>query len=169
MSLHQRLLFGAAGALLAASLGAGAAHFWLPHAHPHPSPARSVVADDQSDDEQPLGDEPVTVKTFHPKRDRAFTVTFQQYASVEPYYQADLRARASGVVRFIPKDIGARVRQGELLVEIDVPDLRQEVAQKEAVIMQRRQELQLAKALVKTAEAHLDVARASIEQAHMLV
>jgi multidrug resistance efflux pump len=171
MSLRHRVLFGTFGAVFAASLGAGAAHLWLPHVHPQSSPAqvRSIVPDDPTGDEPPMQDDVVTVKTIHPKRDPSFVVTFQQYANVEPYYQADLRARASGVVKFIPKDIGARVRQGELLVEIDVPDLRQEVAQKEAVIQQRRQELRLAKAQVKTVEAHLDVAQASIEQAQTLV
>src|SRR5207249_3256718 len=82
------------------------------------------------------------------------------------YYQADLRARASGVIKYIPKDVGARVSQGELLVEIDVPDQRQEVAQKDAVVEQRRQELRVAKSQLKTAAANVEVAQAAIEQAH---
>jgi multidrug efflux pump subunit AcrA (membrane-fusion protein) len=167
MSVQQRWFLGATGMVLAAGLGAGAAHLWLPRVPAHPPLVHTIVVDDPSDD--PQGEQAVIVKTIHPKRDRSFTVTVQQFATVEPYYQADLRARASGVVKFIPKDIGAPVQQGELLVEIDVPDLRQEVFQKEAVIQQRRNELRLARAQAKTAEAHLDVARASIEQAQTLV
>ena len=59
--------------------------------------------------------------------------------------------------------------QGELLAEIDVPDLLQEVAQKEAVIEQRRQELVVAKAKIKDALAQLEVARANIDQQKTLV
>src|SRR5262245_4256019 len=117
----------------------------------------------------PDSEEVPTVKTVHPKRDKAFTVSVHQFATVEPYYLAELRARASGVVKYVPKDVGARVTQGELLVEIDVPDLRQEVAQKEAAIEQRRQELRVAKSQIKTAEANVEVAHAAIEQAQTMV
>src|SRR5262249_34113287 len=101
--------------------------------------------------------------------DKAFTVASNQLASVEAYYQANLRARTAGVVKYIPKDVGAAVTQGELLVEVDVPDLWQEVAQKEAVIEQRRQEMLVAKAKVKDALAQLEVARANIDQQKTLV
>src|SRR5262245_29829402 len=66
------------------------------------------------------------VKTIRPKRDPALQVAVEQLARVEPYYRADLRARVAGVVKYVAKDIGAEVRRGELLVEIDVPDLHQE-------------------------------------------
>jgi multidrug resistance efflux pump len=120
----------------------------------------------KDDDEPTEVDEIATVKTVRPKRDKAFTVSVHQYASVEAYNEADLRARASGVIKYIPKDVGARVTQGELLLEIDVPDLRQEVAQKDAVVDQRRQELRVARSQVKTATANVEVAEAMIEQAH---
>jgi multidrug resistance efflux pump len=73
------------------------------------------------------------------------------------------------VIIYLPKDVGARVAQGELLVEIDVPDLRQEVAQKDAVVEQRRQELRVAKAQLKTATAFVELAQAAIEQAQTRV
>src|SRR5262249_34713394 len=106
--------------------------------YPHISPLRSASGAPPAD--TPIPQEPadeeliVPVKTIHPKRDRAFTVTSQQLATVEAYYQADLRARASGVVKYIPKDVGAKVTRGELLIELDVPDMRQEVYLKEAVV-----------------------------------
>src|SRR5438128_5099099 len=114
-------------------------------------------------------DESVVVNTIRPKRDKAFTVASNQLASVEAYYQAHLRARTAGVVKYIPKDVGAPVTQGELLLEVDVPDLLQEVAQKEAVIEQRRQELLVARAKVKDALAQLEVARANIDQQKTVV
>jgi multidrug resistance efflux pump len=106
----------------------------------------------------------VPVKVIRPKRDSNFGIVVQQLAIVEPFYQANLRARASGLVRLVRKDIGDHVRQGELLLEIDEPDLEQEVAQKEAVVEQRLQEVDKAKAAVRMSEAELDVAKATVEQ-----
>src|SRR5207247_3220535 len=88
------------------------------------------------------------VRTVHPKKDPNFRIANEQVAWVEPFYQAGLRARASGVIRTVPKAIGESVRAGEVLVEIDSPDLFADVEQKEAVIRQRQQELRLSRALV---------------------
>jgi membrane fusion protein (multidrug efflux system) len=166
--LARRAILALGVALTAAIVGATVAWKWLaPPPRPVQTvhPAATVTPANVEDDEPTEHEELPTVKTVHPKRDRAFTVTFHQFATVKPYYQVDLRARASGVVTYIPKDKGARVTQGELLVEIDVPDLRQEVAQKEAVVGQRINELRVAKTQLKTAEAAIELARAAIETA----
>jgi multidrug resistance efflux pump len=106
----------------------------------------------------------VSVRTVHPKRDPDFRIANEQVAWVEPFYQAGLRARASGVVRSVPKEIGEAVRMGEVLVEIDSPELYAEVDQKEAVIRQREQELRVSRALLRFAEASVEAAKASIAQ-----
>src|SRR5262249_33159564 len=128
--------------------------------HHAPGSRFDHVAHDD-DDQDP---EEAAVKTIHPKRDPSLRVCVQQLATVEAFFQANLRSQVAGVVKYVAKDIGDRVYQGELLVEIDVPDLRQEIAQKESVVEQRRQESLLAKALVKNAEAALEVAQANIDQ-----
>ncbi|MFO0810044.1 MAG: efflux RND transporter periplasmic adaptor subunit [Gemmataceae bacterium] len=114
--------------------------------------------------EKGTADETTQVKVIHPRRDSSFSISIQQLVTLEPYFQANLRARASGLVKFVQKDIGDPVRQGEVLIEIDEPDLVQEVAQKEAVIAQRLQEVEKARSDVETAAAMLDVARAMVEQ-----
>src|SRR5262245_14149159 len=106
----------------------------------------------------------LTVKTIRPRLDPAFKVTVRQLASIEPFLEAGLRARASGVVRSVHKEIGERIYQGELLIEIDVPELDQEVAQKESVIDQRKQELHLAEVKIKDAEAQIRVAESGVAQ-----
>jgi multidrug resistance efflux pump len=170
--LIRRAIIAGAIAVTAATAGAAGAWRWLiPSQNSRPvAPPINVAAGggDESDDAQE-GDDLATVKTVRPKRDRAFTVTFHQFATVRAYYQVELRARASGVIKYIPKDKGARVSQGELLIEIDVPDLRQEVAQKDAVVDQRRQELELAKSQLKTAAAFIELAQAAIETAQAQV
>ncbi len=124
---------------------------------PHP-----VVADGAPGRE--TDDRPVTVKAVRPKRDSSFRVTNQQLASVEAYYEAGLRARASGIVKEVPRDIGEPVHAGDLLVVIDAPDLEQAVAQKDAVILQRLREVDGAAADLESARAGVEVGRAAVRQ-----
>lgn len=86
----------------------------------------------------------IKVKAIRPRRDPNFRLSSQQIATVEPYVQAGLRARVSGVIRHVSKEIGEPVRAGELLLEIDVPDLDEAVQQKASLIEQRERELTVA-------------------------
>ncbi|HEX3147754.1 MAG TPA: efflux RND transporter periplasmic adaptor subunit [Gemmataceae bacterium] len=105
-----------------------------------------------------------TVRTIRPKRDANFRIANEQVAWVEPFYQAGVRARASGVVRLVPKEIGEPVRLGEVLVEIDAPELAADVEQKEAVIRQREQELRVSRAMILFADAAVETAQAGVTQ-----
>ncbi|KWH47846.1 efflux RND transporter periplasmic adaptor subunit [Burkholderia stagnalis] len=62
------------------------------------------------------------------------------------YVEAPIFARASGYVLRWQADIGAHVKQGQLLAELDTPELNQELAQATA----QRQQAQAALALAKT-------------------
>jgi multidrug efflux pump subunit AcrA (membrane-fusion protein) len=106
----------------------------------------------------------VSVKTIHPRRDPSFQMTVEQPAYVSAYYQADLMARVAGPVKMLEVDIGDRVRAGEELIQIDVPDLQEDVAQKEAIVGERQRELALAQAYEKTSEAAVEFARAAIPE-----
>src|SRR5262249_6565723 len=103
------------------------------------------------------------VKVIRPKRDANFRISTRQFAVVEPYYQAGLRARVTGVVRSVSKDIGEPVRAGELLVDIDAPDLKQAVEQKDAVIGQREKELAAAVAELAVAQNAVDAATVAVK------
>ncbi len=105
-----------------------------------------------------------TVKVVRPKRESSVAITVDQIASVEPYYRADLRARASGTVKSVLHDIGDKVKKGEVLVVIDVPESDQDVARSDAMILQRRQELRVSDAKLKDAKAAKDVSAATIKQ-----
>lgn len=62
------------------------------------------------------------------------------------FVEAPIYARASGYVLRWQADIGAHVKQGQLLAELDTPELNQELAQASA----QRQQAQAALALAKT-------------------
>jgi multidrug efflux pump subunit AcrA (membrane-fusion protein) len=156
----------AAGTMLGVAAGVGS---MLYVTRPLPLTQQSYATIPAENSQGPEGpDYTVVVDTVRPKRDKTFSVASNQSASVEAYCHADLRARAAGVVKYVSKAVGGSVARGELLVEIDVPDLLRDVAHKEAMIDQRRQELLLAKAKVKDALAQLDVVRANVEQQEML-
>jgi RND family efflux transporter MFP subunit len=62
--------------------------------------------------------------------------------SVQPLEETVLYARASGFVRLWRVDIGDRVKQGDVLVELDTPELDQELDQARAQLAQAQSTLQ---------------------------
>jgi HlyD family secretion protein len=157
MKLSRRTLIWLAGLALTVGVVSGAWALFRGGAHPiHPIEGKPGADGGPS--------ATVAVKTIHPKRDPYFRISTEQLAIVEPFYQAGLRSRVPGVVKNVWKDIGEPVHAGELLAEIDVPDLHKELEQKEAVIEQRHREWKLAGAQVKNAEAAVAVANTMVLQ-----
>jgi HlyD family secretion protein len=150
-------------ALIAGSLAVGAVgmKWWTPKPV---APASIVKIDDTLDTESDPADAAPVAATIHPKRDAGLTITVQNIATADPFFQTDLRARASGIVKSIAKDIGDRVDTGELLLAIDVPDLEQDVYQKQSLVVQRKQEVRVAEAKLDDVRAAIDVAKTMIRQ-----
>ncbi len=122
-------------------------------------------------EEEETTDMVTTVKTIHPKLNKSFTRTVTAPAYVEPFFKADLYAHVAGPVKRIHKNIGDQVTEGELLVEIDVPDLVQEIYQKEAIVEQTVKDRDAAVAhveslveAVETAKTHILEKQALLEQ-----
>lgn len=65
--------------------------------------------------------------------------------SLQGYVQAPVAARAGGYLRRWTKDIGSRVKQGELLAEIETPELDQQLSQAVAARNQAAASLELAR------------------------
>ena len=63
---------------------------------------------------------------------RGKTTTFSLPGRLEAYTQAQIYARVSGYVKDWKADIGTPVKAGQLLAEIDAPDLDQQIMQAEA-------------------------------------
>lgn len=66
-------------------------------------------------------------------------------AEIRPLTEAPIHARASGYVKRWLVDLGAKVEAGQLLAEIDTPELNQEIAQVRAQLAQTQASLDLAK------------------------
>lgn len=73
--------------------------------------------------------------------------------SLQGFVQAPVAARAGGYLRRWTHDIGSRVKAGELLAEIDTPELDQQLSQAVAARQQTAASLELAKSTVERWEA----------------
>ena len=70
-------------------------------------------------------------------------------AEVKPLVEAPIYARASGYLKNYLVDIGAQVKEGDILAQIDTPELNQELAQARA----QQDQAEAALALAKTTAA----------------
>ena len=90
-----------------------------------------------------------TVVTMKPLRGPA-AETLALPGSVQAYYEAPIYARTSGYLRRWQTDIGTAVHKGQLLAEIDTPEIDQQLTQ--------------AQADLATAEANYNLARTTDER-----
>jgi RND family efflux transporter MFP subunit len=94
-----------------------------------------------------------TVSVVHARAGDAVSVITLP-GMMQAYSQSPIYARVSGYVRAWYVDIGTHVRKGQLLAEIDAPEIDQELNQARAVVGQVRANLQLAQI---TAERYQDL------------
>lgn len=119
-------------------------------------------ASDESDKSASPG-EPVRVEVTQAQH-RPLTETLQLPASLEPGEVADLYAKISGYVRSLRVDIGSRVRKDDVLLEIDVPEMHDELRQAEAVLAANQAKVQALRAKVAQAVSMIATARAEVQR-----
>ncbi|WP_165252030.1 efflux RND transporter periplasmic adaptor subunit [Paludisphaera soli] len=112
----------------------------------------------------------VTVATVAPQRGPIRKMT-REPGQIEAYEATSLHARVGGYIRSIAVDAGDPVKAGQVIAEIDVPELDAAADQKRALLEQaeagRKQAdaaVVVAQAAVSTAEARIAEARASIRR-----
>ena len=69
----------------------------------------------------------------------------------QPYQEVDLHAKVSGYIRWIKVDIGDRVRQGEVLAELEVPELQDQLQGAQAEVRHTQSEIERAQSEVTSA------------------
>lgn len=92
------------------------------------------------------------VKTTTPKISEAGQ-TLALPGTLQGFVQSPIAARASGYLKRWHKDIGSRVQQGDLLAEIETPEIDQQLSQALAAREQAASSLSLAKSTVERWEA----------------
>ncbi len=99
-------------------------------------------------------------------------------ATMEAYEQADLYAKASGYVSEVRVDIGERVKAGDVLAVIDVPEVEKELAEAQALhaaavagvataeskVVQATKMLDISRSMLVRAQAEITLKRATLER-----
>ena len=86
----------------------------------------------------------VTVATTHPSRGPGSDILVLP-GTVQAFYEAPIYARTNGYLRAWYTDIGASVKKGQLLAEIDTPEVDQQLRQAEADLATARANYQQAR------------------------
>jgi RND family efflux transporter MFP subunit len=91
----------------------------------------------------------------------------EQPGRLEAFEETALYARIAGYVKKLPPhvDIGYRIKEGETLLELDVPELVAEVKQKEATVVQATAEVENARTAREAARAEFDRSDAALKHA----
>ena len=76
----------------------------------------------------------------------------------EPFQEVDVYAKVSGYIKKLYVDYGTHVKQGQLLAELEIPELQQQLQQDQASIRRSDQELSRARGDLNRAQSAYNVA-----------
>lgn len=89
--------------------------------------------------------------------------------NIQPVTEAPVLARASGYVRKRYVDIGDRVLEGQILAEIEAPELDQQIRQAQATLQQAQSAVEQAEAGLQQGRSNENLARITAERWKNLV
>ena len=119
--------------LVVVGVGAGGIAGERQHLAASPSPMNSTKVDYAP-----------RIEVVHPRR-ATMAQRLQTNASLEAFEEADLFAKVSGYLSDVRVDIGDHVKAGQVLAVIDVPEMKQELAEAEAQLESKRGSLESAR------------------------
>lgn len=153
------LRIGLALILVLGMIGGGVAFFWNGGSH-----LSSAGANEGESTGEPAH-VAIQVKSVKPHYDKSFSMLEKRPADVLAYYRDDLACRVPGVIRMIRTDKGDTVKQGETLIEVDVPELEADVKEQEAAVDRAKAQVKQQEAALVSAKAELGVIEAKIKAA----
>jgi multidrug efflux pump subunit AcrA (membrane-fusion protein) len=83
---------------------------------------------------------------------------------MEPFEQTKVFARLAGTVRRVRVDLGDRVQKGQVLAELDVPEVEASLKLKQAMVAQAEAEVEKEGQAAKAAVALLDLDKAQVRE-----
>lgn len=89
--------------------------------------------------------------------------------NIQPVTEAPVLARATGYIKKRYADIGDRVKEGQVLAEIEAPELDQQIRQAQASLQQSESASQQAEAALKQGQANEKMAQVTAERWKNLV
>src|SRR5436190_1233424 len=109
-------------------------------------------------------DTDLTVEVVRPELGGMDRTTTQPGSAIA-YESVPLFAAVSGYLKTLKVDIGSHVHAGDVLAEIDVPELVQQLARNRAAVDQAKAKVAQMRAHKKVAEAEVSASKASVKQA----
>jgi RND family efflux transporter MFP subunit len=140
-----------------ATIGLGGAAAYLTWGTP------SVEAESPQETQEPESAAPFRVRAVHPEKGKMPRIT-RQPGNVLSFDSVGLFAEVSGYIKHQAVDIGAKVKSGQTLIEIEVPELKAQRTKCEAVVEQKEACVRQAEARRKAAFADIKSADAKIVQ-----
>ncbi len=123
---------------------------------------------------------PITVQVVHPQRGEIYrSITIP--AEILPYQQATLYAKVAGYLKTISVDKGDSAKEGDVLAEIEVPEMLADLAKYKAEVEVAKIDYQrvgdafkkapdlVVPQTVDNAKAKWDVAQANLDQTEPLI
>lgn len=103
------------------------------------------------------------VSVIHPKHG-AMKDEVVLPGNIQAYTDSPIYARASGYLKAWHVDIGGRVKAGQLLAEIDAPELDQQVHQAQSAVQQTEAALEQARANLEQGTTNMQLARVTAQR-----
>jgi RND family efflux transporter MFP subunit len=158
-------LLGAGCGLLAAFLVGTGGYYVFQGLGPTKASAAQHSDGDGAEQEQPAVPAVEVVTPQKGLLDRTTT----QPGTVEAFESARLFAEVSGYLKKQTVDIGDRVKKGQVLAQIAVPELEKQLLRGKAGVVQAKAQVKQMEARVATAKAQLEEAKQAVVQAEALV
>ena len=89
----------------------------------------------------------------------------EQPGRVVPFEQTPIYSKLAAYVSAVHVDIGDRVTKGQVLIDLALPEYRDQLAQKKSLLAQAEAQIKQAEAAVRAMEAAANSARLAIDQA----
>jgi HlyD family secretion protein len=116
----------------------------------------------------PSVSEPPVLSVLHPQL-RSIARVVGQPSFVQSYERTSIYPKVNGYIEKWNVDIGDRVRKGDVLADLFVPELREQWETKKATVGFRSERVRLAQEDVEVAAAEVDAAKARLEEAKAIL
>src|SRR5260370_19122414 len=97
---------------------------------------------------------PIATASVAPVTRRDLSSTLTVAGEFQPYQEVELHAKVSGYIRRINVDIGDRVKDGQIIATLELPELSAQVAGSQAEVRHSQSEIARAQSGVALAEAN---------------
>ncbi len=121
--------------------------------------ARSEPVKERSEsDAKAVADKPVTVAVARVER-KDLSQGLTLAAEFRPFQEIDLHAKVAGYVREINVDVGDRVKQGQVIATLEIPEFKSDLMQAEATKRRSESDVARARSELQRAQSVYDAAK----------